>query len=267
MDYSQPPTAAAMPLLTFDHHVNDAGEFDYSAFLQDLQDTEDVDYLAEESSGSTGEPRLTPASSSSWTLPDPALQLLAPRQVPSLALCPPSALEAHSRGSSGRDSSTSPGGQGQGQGNSLAHAKQRLERRGHTKSRRGCFNCKRRRIKVWGCGVKSDWKTDMIDSARRRGRRADTAPSRASSASTRRRRPSCISPSTKCRSSASRICASSSTSCSTAIRTTRSGPKTSGRTRFRVCPKRHAMPSLFPLLLPQTNSPYPSSTNTLCTPS
>lgn len=26
--------------------------------------------------------------------------------------------------------------------------KQRLERRGHTKSRRGCYNCKRRRIKV-----------------------------------------------------------------------------------------------------------------------
>jgi hypothetical protein len=26
--------------------------------------------------------------------------------------------------------------------------RQRLERRGHTKSRRGCFNCKRRRIKV-----------------------------------------------------------------------------------------------------------------------
>ncbi|TFB05366.1 hypothetical protein CCMA1212_002816 [Trichoderma ghanense] len=28
-----------------------------------------------------------------------------------------------------------------------AHARQRLERRGHTKSRRGCYNCKRRRIK------------------------------------------------------------------------------------------------------------------------
>ena len=28
--------------------------------------------------------------------------------------------------------------------------RQRLERRGHTKSRRGCFNCKRRRIKVRG---------------------------------------------------------------------------------------------------------------------
>lgn len=31
--------------------------------------------------------------------------------------------------------------------------KQRLERRGHTKSRRGCFNCKRRRIKVGGLGL------------------------------------------------------------------------------------------------------------------
>jgi hypothetical protein len=29
--------------------------------------------------------------------------------------------------------------------------KQRLERRGHTKSRRGCYNCKRRRIKVMPC--------------------------------------------------------------------------------------------------------------------
>ncbi|KAL7795187.1 hypothetical protein V8C37DRAFT_46715 [Trichoderma ceciliae] len=27
--------------------------------------------------------------------------------------------------------------------------RQRLERRGHTKSRRGCYNCKRRRIKVY----------------------------------------------------------------------------------------------------------------------
>lgn len=31
--------------------------------------------------------------------------------------------------------------------NNLSH-KQKLERRGHLKSRRGCFNCKRRRIKV-----------------------------------------------------------------------------------------------------------------------
>lgn len=31
---------------------------------------------------------------------------------------------------------------------SSSQPRQRLERRGHTKSRRGCFNCKRRRIKV-----------------------------------------------------------------------------------------------------------------------
>lgn len=31
---------------------------------------------------------------------------------------------------------------------SSSNQRQRLERRGHTKSRRGCFNCKRRRIKV-----------------------------------------------------------------------------------------------------------------------
>lgn len=31
---------------------------------------------------------------------------------------------------------------------SKSQQKQRLERRGHTKSRRGCYNCKRRRIKV-----------------------------------------------------------------------------------------------------------------------
>lgn len=31
---------------------------------------------------------------------------------------------------------------------SNSNQKQRLERRGHTKSRRGCYNCKRRRIKV-----------------------------------------------------------------------------------------------------------------------
>jgi hypothetical protein len=145
MDYGAQPDTTAMPLLAFDHHISDAGEFDYSAFLQDQQDMEDMDYLAEESSGSTAEPRLTPASSSSGPLPDPSLQLLAPRQEP-LALCPSQALAAaHSRGSSCRDSSTSPGAQG----HSLAQAKQRLERRGHTKSRRGCFNCKRRRIKVW----------------------------------------------------------------------------------------------------------------------
>lgn len=31
--------------------------------------------------------------------------------------------------------------------------RQRLERRGHTKSRRGCYNCKRRRIKVYAQNI------------------------------------------------------------------------------------------------------------------
>ncbi|KAK8130198.1 hypothetical protein PG999_002578 [Apiospora kogelbergensis] len=33
-----------------------------------------------------------------------------------------------------------------------AAKKQRLERKGHTKSRRGCYNCKKRRVKVMGIG-------------------------------------------------------------------------------------------------------------------
>lgn len=47
------------------------------------------------------------------------------------------------------------GGVGTGNGNSTelvgaesTGRKVRMERRGHTKSRRGCYNCKRRRIKV-----------------------------------------------------------------------------------------------------------------------
>jgi hypothetical protein len=127
MGYAEP--TIALPLLTLDS--TDVGEFDYSTFLQDQQD---IDYLAEESSGSTTEPQLTP---SSGTLSDAPLQVLAPRQD---HLSPSTALAAQPRNHAGRDSRTSPGPQGL--------AKQRLERRGHTKSRRGCFNCKRRRIKV-----------------------------------------------------------------------------------------------------------------------
>lgn len=45
------------------------------------------------------------------------------------------------------DSSSQPGGGGE---MVRAASGRRHERRGHTKSRRGCFNCKRRRIKVGG---------------------------------------------------------------------------------------------------------------------
>lgn len=83
-------------------------EFDYGAFLQE----EDADYLAEDS------------SNSSHTMADSSPQSLTSQPSTSLV-------------NSGGSSTASGGG-----------GRQRLERRGHTKSRRGCFNCKRRRIKV-----------------------------------------------------------------------------------------------------------------------
>lgn len=143
MDYAHLWPRTALPLLALGDDLSDVGEIDYSAFLQDQQDMQDVDYLAEESSGSTTDHRLTPTSPSSGTAPEPSLPLLAPRQA-SEHLSPSTALAARPRGNAGRDSSTSSGGQG----GSNTQGKQRLERRGHTKSRRGCFNCKRRRIKV-----------------------------------------------------------------------------------------------------------------------
>jgi hypothetical protein len=125
--YGQP--ASALPILSLDSgHVD---EFDYSAFL----DEQDLNYLAESS-----ESMATPPSSStpsSATLSDAPLQRLAPQLQQHLA--PSTALAIRSPGSvAGRN--ISPEGQ--------AQRRQRLERRGHTKSRRGCFNCKRRRIKV-----------------------------------------------------------------------------------------------------------------------
>lgn len=44
--------------------------------------------------------------------------------------------------------SLSPPSSGPGVGSSSRQAKLKHERRGHTKSRNGCFNCKKRRIKV-----------------------------------------------------------------------------------------------------------------------
>jgi hypothetical protein len=83
-------------------------EFDYETFLQETK-AEDVDCLAEESSTST---------SSTVAAGNPSLHdTVSPA---------PTTLKQ----------SVSP------------TPRQRLERRGHTKSRRGCFNCKRRRIKV-----------------------------------------------------------------------------------------------------------------------
>lgn len=57
--------------------------------------------------------------------------------------------------------------------------KQRLERRGHTKSRRGCYNCKRRRIKVFRPEGPSSMDLLTPGSARRLGLRVVIAPRRA----------------------------------------------------------------------------------------
>lgn len=60
-----------------------------------------------------------------------------------------------------------------------ASAKHKLERRGHTKSRRGCYNCKRRRIKVCHSGGTRPRLADRPASAKRRSLLAVTASRRA----------------------------------------------------------------------------------------
>lgn len=103
----------ALPLMALD---DDQQDFDFGAFLQE----DDVDHMAEDSSASasTDNMGITPLS-----------------QSPPVA--GPSTGAGASAGSSALVRTTS----------EIQRQKQRLERRGHTKSRRGCFNCKRRRIK------------------------------------------------------------------------------------------------------------------------
>jgi len=127
MDFNQP---AGIPMIALDASPQD---FDYAAFLQegdvdvdvdidvDVDVDVDIDYLGEDSS----------TSGASRTLADGTVQTLVP-----LATSRAASRSVRSKTPSPTDST----------GNSPP--KQRLERRGHTKSRRGCFNCKRRRIKV-----------------------------------------------------------------------------------------------------------------------
>lgn len=100
-----------LPMLSLNTEPQD---FDYGAFLQG----EDADYLTEESSAqSTSAGTLTGAGS----LRGPGGQAMG-------------LAKSTSPSTSNNSSNSSP--------------PKRLERRGHTKSRRGCYNCKRRRIKV-----------------------------------------------------------------------------------------------------------------------
>lgn len=88
-------------------------------------------------------------SSGMLPYPDPAQfdygAFLGAGSVPFQELTPP-----HNQNSLSQSPDQTPNADGQ-TSQELARRpgmKQRLERRGHTKSRRGCYNCKRRRIKV-----------------------------------------------------------------------------------------------------------------------
>ncbi|KAK4146510.1 uncharacterized protein C8A04DRAFT_9792 [Dichotomopilus funicola] len=135
------------PLLSLDPADS---ELDYASFLQDQQDI-DLDYFAgEESTSSSGGPLLDVTSPSVY--PDASMQALAPQpSYPQHQLAP--RQQGQQQQLSPATSQPGYGGGYHQYGNlgsgphSGAISKPRMERRGHTKSRRGCFNCKRRRIK------------------------------------------------------------------------------------------------------------------------
>lgn len=111
MDHTLSDVGGIQPALLVSPGDLGLADFDYGTFIPD----QDIDYLAEES------------AASNHTLSDGSSHLASESRA--LAQRP------RSDGSPG----TSP---------TMQAPRQRLERRGHTKSRRGCYNCKRRRIKV-----------------------------------------------------------------------------------------------------------------------
>ena len=143
-------TGQELPLLP----LSDGGplDFDYSTLLQGEMDN--IDYFA-------GEDSLASTSRTNNICPPTAVSMSTSLAV--LGFPPDMVLSSADRNANPRNDGghgvvplaprTSPGdhgsgsGSGNGNGSSIC-SKQRLERRGHTKSRRGCFNCKRRRIKV-----------------------------------------------------------------------------------------------------------------------
>ena len=159
----EPSSAAAVPLISAD--TGDLAEFDYSAFLQQQQQQEelvDMGYLAEEGSASMPTPPL-PASatsappSSTAVSQGPRLRQILPfhhhnnpqqQQQQQQQQLPASTVLTIHGGGGGRAGAMVGHGSNAGSAGAVGQPKQKLERRGHTKSRRGCFNCKRRRIKV-----------------------------------------------------------------------------------------------------------------------
>ncbi|KAK0635061.1 hypothetical protein B0T17DRAFT_29195 [Bombardia bombarda] len=105
-------------------------DFDYAAFLHG----NDIDYVAEGS----------PTSTNNTTLSDDSLQTLT-GYLPTI-IAPATNSSPRTSTNTGTNTRSGPAAGSIGQSTSLP-PKQRVERRGHTKSRRGCFHCKRRRIK------------------------------------------------------------------------------------------------------------------------
>ncbi|KAL2264047.1 hypothetical protein VTK26DRAFT_3085 [Humicola hyalothermophila] len=125
------------PLLTLSSASDPAG-LEFAALLQQ---PEDLGYLAEESGGSSlgAFPATSP---SSGALSDASVTTTSP-----VALAVRPAGGGRVIRPAVREVGVSGGDRGAGTGGAKPQQKPRLERRGHTKSRRGCFHCKRRRIK------------------------------------------------------------------------------------------------------------------------
>ncbi|KAL2159135.1 hypothetical protein VTH06DRAFT_2567 [Thermothelomyces fergusii] len=149
--YGQPQTT--LPILTLDSGDDDG--FGYAAFVYDQQN---LDYLTADGPGSAsgsesgpGLPVSTPSPSSSPGFSGPSFRTLAPQKQQQQQLqqrqhqLPPLMARPVEYGAAVGPISSS--GNSRGSDGQAVVPKPRLERRGHTKSRRGCFNCKRRRIK------------------------------------------------------------------------------------------------------------------------
>ena len=140
--YYQPPSIrSSLPAMDLNDlppgsllNYPDPNDFDYSAFLQATNQ-------------STNNPHAAATSAPAYPLiPAHATSTPLPFFSDSSHVDTPAGSDSPATGEN-RASSVGSTDLARSSGGSSA-AKQRLERRGHTKSRRGCYNCKRRRIKV-----------------------------------------------------------------------------------------------------------------------
>lgn len=108
--------------------LDSVADYDFSAFLNDME----PGLFPAGDNSSNNNVSSGDDSSSAMVSPTQSLVPIAPRPV--ISSVSPSSASASGRPKTVR-------------------SKAKLERRGHTKSRNGCYNCKRRRIKVSQLGV------------------------------------------------------------------------------------------------------------------